>query len=162
MKKGFSLIEILVVIGILGVILAFGMTINLSAFTSGTLQGEESKIVSVLSRARSHAMANMFQTTFGVCYDSTNKNYVIFQGITCNAGATTSELIPANKDIATDSASNILTAFPIVFEQLTGKPTPTMISVADAPCLVNEKKVAVAFQGKTSNICINNEGTINW
>src|SRR3989344_3780506 len=94
-QRGMTLIEILLVVGILGLILAFGMTVNFSAFTTGTLQGEESKIVSALERARSHAMANMFESKYGVCYDA--GNYIIFRNgrTDCLPTASTDENIPA-------------------------------------------------------------------
>ena len=139
-QKGFSLIEIFVVIAILGIILAFGMTINLSAFTTGTLQGEESKIVSIFGRARSHAMANMFQSPFTVCYVSTN--YVISYDGTCN-GSGTDETIPANTNLTIT-----LTPYNITFNQLTGNTGGATVDISDGT--------------KVLHIIINNEGTINW
>lgn len=147
LNRGFTLIEILVVIGILTVIIAFGMTINLSAFTSGTLQSEESKIVSILQRARSHAMANMFASSFTVCYVSSN--YVISHDGICD-GSGTDEIIPANTNIATTSnfSTNFDASHAVVFNQLDGTTIGVTINVKDSV--------------KTLPITINNEGTINW
>ncbi|MDE2399788.1 MAG: prepilin-type N-terminal cleavage/methylation domain-containing protein [Patescibacteria group bacterium] len=142
-QKGFTLIEILVVIAILIVVISFGMLVDFSSFTSSTFQGEEAKIVSVLERARSHAMANMFNTTSGVCYDATTHSYVIFQGSVCTS--TGSELIPANTNIA----ENPSTTFPtFVFSRLTGNTTGGIIHITDG--------------SKSADITLNNEGTINW
>src|SRR3989344_1363949 len=136
-QRGMTLIEILLVVGILGLILAFGMTVNFSAFTTGTLQGEESKIVSALERARSHAMANMNQTTYGVCYNV--GNYVIFQGDTCPG--TGSELISANTNIAEHSG----TVYPtFVFDQLSGNE------------ITSEDTIIIEDDIKTETITINN------
>ena len=147
-KNGFTLIEILVVIAVLVVIIGFSMVVDFSSFKGNTFISERDTIVSALQRARSRAMANLGQTTYGVCF--TSPNYVIFKGPTC----TTGENILAN--------INATVTFPtIVFEQLTGKLAPQAL-VLDAPCLLNEKKISINYQGKVGNICINNEGTINW
>src|SRR3989338_2614791 len=141
-RGGFTLIEIIVVIGILIVIISFGIIVDFSSLTFGTFQTEESKIISVLERARSRSMANMFDTTHGVCYLA--PNYVIFRG-TCIVGASTNELILANTNIAENSG----TIFPtLVFDILTGNTTEDIIIITDGV--------------KTKEITINNEGAINW
>ena len=138
---GFTLIEIIVVVSILIVIISFGMTIDLNAFKRDAFLAEQSKIVSVLTRARSHAMANMFDKNHGVCYIA--PDYVIFQGSKCDNG----ESIPADPSIAT--TSNFLTSFPsIVFERLTGNTLPATIHITDGI--------------KEGDITINDEGAINW
>ena len=141
-RGGVTLIEIIVVIGILIVIISFGIIVDFSSLTFGTFQTEESKIISVLERARSRSMANMFDTTHGVCYLA--PNYVIFRG-TCIVGASTNELILANTNIAENSG----TIFPtLVFDRLTGNTTEDIIIITDGV--------------KTKEITINNEGAINW
>lgn len=146
-QKGLTLIEILVVMAIIGVILSFGMTIDLNAFRGDTFRAEESTIVSALERARSHAMANMFESPYGVCYIA--PNYVIFRENDghCVDGISTNELIPANTNIAT--ASGFPGTFPpVVFNQLAGTTTGVNINLTDGV--------------KSAIITINNEGTINW
>ena len=152
-QSGLTLIEITVVIAILTIIIAFGMTVDFSSFTSDTFLAEESKIVSALERARSRAMANMCVGAgcsdgkrHGFCYDESEDSYVIFQGDTCTT--TGSELIPANTNIA----ENAGTSFPaeIVFEQLTG-------NASSAPL-----NIIISDGTKTDTIEINVEGTINW
>lgn len=140
-NQGLTLIEIMVVVGILIIVISFGVIVDFSSFTSSAFQTEESKIISVLQRARSRSMANMFDITHGVCYIA--PNYVIFQGNTCAAG----EIVPANINIASHSS----TVFPtVVFEQLTGnRNTPNdTIHITDSV--------------KSADIIINDEGTINW
>lgn len=141
-KKGFTLIEIIVVLAILTVIVSFGTVVDFSSFTSSTIENEESKIISLLQKARSRAMNNMNQTTHGVCYIS--PDYVIFEGTTCTSG----EPIPANVNIASNGA----TIFPaVIFNQLTGNTnsaTDIIIHITDGV--------------KERDITINNEGTINW
>ncbi len=93
-REGFTLIEIIIVVAILAVIIAFGMTVDFNSFLGDTFLTEQAKIVSILERARSHAMANMYESNYGVCY--TAPNYIVFKGSTCTAG----ESIPANTNIA--------------------------------------------------------------
>ena len=148
MKRGFSLIEILVVIGVMGAIFTFGMVINMNAFTENTLQNEESKLISALERARSHAMANMFQSSFAICYISSN--YIISYDNACD-GFGSDEIIPANTNIA--KASNFSTIFPtIIFTRLSG-----IVSIPPPPITI-----IITDGNKSTNITINNEGAINW
>ena len=145
-QNGFTLVEIIIVIAIVGLILSFGMGIDLSAFNRNTFQAEEATIVSVLERARSRAMANLSDDAHGVCY--VDPNYVIFQEDDgCDETAPASELIPANVDIATTSD---FSDFPVVFNRLAGTVTGATIDI--------EVKDGI----KSAHIIISNEGTINW
>lgn len=150
-NKGFTLIEIIIVVAVLTIILSFGMTIDLNTFRGDTFLVEQSKIVSVLERARSHAMANMFNTDYGVCYFA--PDYVIFRDGTCDKSST-DESIPANVNISENST----TTFPptIVFEQLTGNLKPQLIPPN------SEINITISDGIKSANITINNEGAINW
>ncbi len=143
-KKGFTLVEILLVIGVLAMIVGLGITVDFSSFNSTTLNGEEAKIISLLEKARSRSMSNMFDTTHGFCYDGATDNYVIFKGSTCTT--TGSDLIPASTLISENSS----TTFPatIIFSQLTGNSTTSTIHITDGT--------------KSKDITINNAGTINW
>ncbi|OGI64952.1 hypothetical protein A3A95_02255 [Candidatus Nomurabacteria bacterium RIFCSPLOWO2_01_FULL_39_18] len=147
-KQGLTLIEILVVVAIIGIIISFGMSIDLNAFRRDTFQAEESTIVALLGKARSRAMSNMFDTAHGVCYIA--PNYIVFRG-TCVAGIPTNELTPANAAIATASDFSNPAKFPsVVFNRLAGTVTGSTIDITVTDGL------------KTEHIIINNEGTINW
>lgn len=142
-SRGFTLIEILVVVAIIGIIVSLAATADLNTLKGDTFRAEESTIVSMLTLARSRAMNNMFETSHGVCYVA--PNYVIFQGSTCDSAASTSELTPANISIASNG-STIFPAF--VFNRLTGNTTNGVIHITDGV--------------KSADIILNNEGTINW
>ncbi len=141
-NRGLTLIEILIVSAIVGLILSFGLTIDLNSYKGDAFNTEVQTIVSILERARSQAMSNISDTNHGVCY--IKPNYIIFTGDTCTT--VDSELIPANNDIA----SNPSTFFPnqIVFTRLNGRTNNTYINVSDSLHLYK--------------IEINNEGRINW
>lgn len=145
MTKGFTLIEIMVVMGIFIVLVSFGTIVDLNVLKSDTLRAEESTVVSVLTKARSRAMSNYSGDTHGVCYLA--PNYVIFKGNDCSASG--SDLVPANTNIAT--ASGFPGTFsPVVFNQLSGNVSGSTIDIIIKDGVKEEK------------ITINNEGTINW
>ncbi len=143
-KRGFTLVEILMAIGVLTIIVSLGATMDFSSFSSSTWNGERDKIVSILEKARSRSMSNMFDTTHGVCYDTGTHSYVIFKGSTCTTVG--SDLISANTTIS----ENAGTTFPaaIVFNQLTGNTTSATIHITNGT--------------KSADIIINDAGTINW
>jgi len=148
-NRGLSLIEIIVVIGILTVILSFGMLADINAFKGDTLRSEQTTIVSTLQRARSHAMANMFESTYGVCYNT--GSYVIFHDGACDKLGS-DEIISANANITTTFSTA-----PIVFDRLTGKLIPQLSPAT------NEVDITVdSGNGVPKHIKVNNEGTINW
>ncbi len=150
-QQGMTFIEILVVVAIIGVIMSFGMSNNVGLFMGDTFRSEKNIIVSLLEKARSRAMSNMFDSDHGdgVCYNA--GNYVLFRGrTTClPLNSSTDENTPANTNIA--SVSNFSTTFPIVvFNRLTGNVTGAPIDII------------IKDDTKTDIININNEGTINW
>lgn len=146
MNRGFTLIEIVVVIAILGMILVFGLITTMDSFKRSTLQTEQSTLVSALEKARSRAMNNINESKWGVCF--LTPNYVIFQGTTC-APASTNELISANANIANLSDFSNPAKFPaIIFSQLSGNTTGATIHMTDGI--------------KSAITTINYEGTINW
>lgn len=146
-KRGMTLIEIVVVLGILMLILSLGLSSSLGSFKINTLRSEGSSIISALEKARSKSMNNMLQSPYGFCYIS--PNYIIFQdgpGTRCISGVTSNVLISANTNIS----NNPGTTFPtiIIFSQLAGTTTPTNIHLTDGV--------------KSLDININYEGAIIW
>lgn len=144
--KGFTLVEILVVIAIFTFVISLGLIMNLSFFQGDIFRTEEANLVSILEKARSRSMNNIFGSAHGVCFVSTN--YRIFYGrTTCLPTSAKDEVVKANTSIA--SASNFSTTFPtIVWSQLAGTTTPTVVHMTDGV--------------KSADININYEGTIIW
>lgn len=140
-SRGFTFFEVLIVLGIVAIILAFGLSIDLNYYKSTLFRSERSVFVSVLERARSRALNNFYESTHGVCYIP--PHYVIFRGSDCIDGASTNELIGASSNASFNPAN-----FKVVFEALSARSTPVSIDLTEG--------------GKTSTISINEEGTINW
>lgn len=144
-RKGFTLIEIMIAIGILALIASLGLAMDLSFLKSDILQAEQSIIVSGLEKTRSRSMNNMFASPHGFCYVS--PNYVIFYGrLTCLPLSATDELIGSNITIS-DNPSSTFPAV-IVFSQLAGTTTSATIHITDGL--------------KSKDININYEGRIDW
>ena len=144
MEKGFTLIEIVVVIAIFSMIAVLGLFMTLDTFRGTQYRSERDTVVAVLEKARSRAMANINQTAWGVYYDSTSHSYIIFRGTTYDSGASTNEAVPGNAAVTITG----LSSSGVVFSQLTGNTTATTVTVTQ--------------DARTSSITINNEGTILW
>jgi len=140
--KGFTLVEILVVIAIITFIISFGILIDVGTIKRDYFAAEEATIVSALEKARSRSMANIYETAHGVCFIS--PNYIIFREKDghCVSGVASNETISANTKININ--------FPtVVFSQLAGTTTDgVMIVIKDGI--------------KTATTTLNYEGTIIW
>lgn len=142
--KGFTLIEIIVVVTIFSVLVTLGLFMSMETFRGTLYRSEKDTIVSLLQKARSRAMSNINQTSWGVCYRA--PNYVIIKDVVCDA-AHTQDTIAAHAGVA--AVSNFTTTFPVVvFAQLSGTATPATITVRQ--------------DNRSATIVVNNEGTINW
>lgn len=150
---GFTLIEIVVAIAILGLILSFGLLATMDSYRGYVFRSERSTLVSVLSRARNESLANIDQQAHGVCYDSTSHSYIIFRG----GGyiASTANVVIAGNPGVNISAPASFFCNPgsgFTFTQLSGA-TTAVSSTYD---------IGIIQNNRTSTTSINYEGTINW
>jgi len=137
------LIEIIVVIAILTGLIGLGLFMSMDSYKAYLSRSERDTVVSLLQRARSRAMANSFQTSWGVCYIA--PDYIVFRGATCTAGAATNEATPGNPSATITGMSS---ASPVVFAQLSGAASAATITVTE--------------NAKVATITILYEGTIIW
>ncbi len=78
---GFTLIEVIVVVAIMGVVLGASLFFTSSQFKRESLHSERRLLVTALQTARSNAMNNVRQTAHGVAlYPDGFNGYVIFSG----------------------------------------------------------------------------------
>lgn len=142
---GFTLIELITVLAITTTILSIGLFISLDAYRQYVFQAERTTLVSVLQKARSRALANMYQSPHGVCYRE--PNYIMFRGTNCVLGIAGNEEIPSNTSLA--QSSIFLNSFPtIIFAQLSATTTPATVLLTDGV--------------RQAVIHINYEGAISW
>jgi hypothetical protein len=147
------LVETLLVIGLFTFVFALGLFMTMETYRGYSRRSDRDTFVGVLERARSRAMANVNQHTWGVCYETTNPadpKYVIFSGASY-ASAFTTEFVPANPGVTFD-----LTSAPtlpcvsggIVFAQLTGNSSSASATLTEG--------------GITSTVAVNAMGRVDW
>lgn len=142
--QGFTLVELLVVVGITTILLGSALFMGIDSYKRYAFHAEQQLVVSVLEKARSRSINNIQQSSHGVCFQGSN--YVIFRAV-CVANDPANEYIPANTFIARQSHFDTL--FPtILFGQVTATATPTSIELRD--------------DVRVANIVVNYEGTIVW
>ena len=110
--EGFTLIEILVVMGVVGVFLALGAFVDIKSIGRQSLSAEEATLVSVLERARSRAMNNIFASRHGVHLE--DDSYVIFREFPYDSDNDSNESIVRNENISFSGPDEV------IFEQLSG------------------------------------------
>ncbi len=144
----FTLIEILVVVGLLVVIGAFTAAIGYDSYRVGALHGEEHTLTSVLQKARAEALNNIGQSPHGVAIFPTThpSSYVAFEGADyASADHALDEII--------DSTYPVTIATPpaeVVFEQLSGESNYSGVITITDP-----------VRGISATIFLNSEGRIS-
>ena len=160
-QNGVTLIEILVVIGVLGMLLVLGSIVNLDSYKSSIFRSERMVLVSHLTKARNQSMNNINEVRHGLCYDNSdpsNPKYVLFEG---NSYGSASVKLGLKSEVAV-TLSPVTSIFfcnvgpGVVFDQLTGRLYPPITPFG------TELVIGVTEEARTSNISINNEGRINW
>ncbi len=80
-RNGFTLIEVLVVLGIVGVVLSSTLFFNLDSYRGDAFRAEGKILQSLLQTARGDAMNNINQQSHGVALHPDGYNgYVLFEG----------------------------------------------------------------------------------
>jgi len=146
---GITLVEILIVIGLLTAIAGLSMLASIDMYRAHLFRGDRDMLIGVLQKARSRAMNNICLgsgcsdgKSHGVHFES--DEYVIFQGAIYNVLDTLNERFSVNDVVVISGLENV------VFSQLSGDAAPEgNITIADDA-------------GHTSVITINGEGQILW
>jgi type II secretory pathway pseudopilin PulG len=147
---GFTLIEIVIVIGIFLLIVSVSLFMSMDIFRGTSRGSERDVIISLIEKARGQAMNNLNRTSHGFCYDAVALTYTVFQGDSC-ATATVIESFPAGGPFTITEISPAPAILPkgIIFSQLSGTSTWS-------------GTMTLTQAGKTVNISINDEGMIDW
>jgi prepilin-type N-terminal cleavage/methylation domain-containing protein len=141
LTSGFTLIEILVVVGVLVLIFAIGVFIDSSNLGRETLAREQETLITILHRARSRAMNNIYATSHGIHIGA--DEYVLFRGASFDPAAATNENIERNGKININTAG--IDANEVVFQQLSGNTLVMGDIVLNDP--IRAKKITIHQSG---------------
>jgi prepilin-type N-terminal cleavage/methylation domain-containing protein len=120
-KKGFTLIEILLVVGIAIIIFFLSAPFGLNFYRTQILNETQSDVVSALQTARHNSILQKNDSPFGVHFET--DSYTIFQGSTYASRDTTQDQVfnlTGDIEISGPDADN-----EILFSKLTGGTTDT-------------------------------------
>lgn len=152
-SRGFTLLEILVVMGLILMVVAFGLIVSFDDYRGFTFRNERDIVVSVIQKARGQAINNMCfgagctdGKPHGVYFGSAGQ-YIIFQGATyASRDATVDEVIDAKDKAATLTGMNT-----VVFNRLRADAVTT-----------GGATLTVSQPGRTSVVTVEPEGRVWW
>ena len=148
--SGFTLIEVLVVMGILAILSTMGYLVTIDFYKSYAFNAERDTIVSLLQKARAASLSNINQSPHGVLLDAANSQYVVFQG---TPGNSLDQDVSYSPGISrTDTLS---TNHEVVFQQLTGNALDSNGNPLNGNIILTEGN-------RSETISLNNLGQINW
>lgn len=120
-KKGFTLIEILLVVGIVAVIFSFSAPYGLRFYRSQLIEEARSNVIEALRRARHYAILQKNDSAWGVKIDTENSKYILFQGDSYDSRV---DIYDEVYDLLTEAVvSGDWTE--VVFSKMTGLPNDT-------------------------------------
>ena len=146
--EGFSTIELIIVIGLIGVVALFSTGMGFDAIGRSVIASERDTFVSLILRgARADALANIREVSHGIKIDNNAHEYVLFDGTTYSTTSSSNRHIPYSSTGLTvsNTGGNI-----IVFEQLSGS------------AITGAGTTTISGNGKTQTIIIRSNGQIDW
>lgn len=147
-SRGFTLMEMLVVIGLIGVIGAMSMFMDINNFRGSAFRSEVSTLGTSLQTARADSFNNINQKKHGVAiHPGGYDGYVIFEGDSY-----------ATRDTAKDIP--IKSSYGVTFS--VASPTEVIFDQLDARTIDGDITITDPQRGMSATININNEGKISW
>jgi prepilin-type N-terminal cleavage/methylation domain-containing protein len=151
--RGFSLLEMLVVIGMASILGGLALFASMDAFHGTNFRSERDMLVGLIQHARAQAVHNVCTGSgctnglpHGIRFDT--DTYTLFQGGTYVAGNSTNAVFEANTAFP---HAGSLAGSEVIFSQLSGTTSCSActFSLADT-------------EGHTSTITVTGEGQIVW
>lgn len=125
-SQGFTLIEILLVVGISVLIFAFSTPYSLNFYRTQLVEEVRNNVISALQQARHNAVLQKNDSSFGVTLSEVSDSYVLFQGEDYNDAdgvngrdSSLDEVYPVISEITFSDLTDV------VFSKLTGLPSAT-------------------------------------
>ncbi len=147
--RGFTLVEVLVVISLMAVVMGLGLLMSIDVFRGTTFRSTRQVLVSALTTARSRALANMYQSPEGVCYSA--PDFIIFRRSSYGSANSADEHVPGNPSISLTGAINCtgMGAGAVVFSQIAATTSGSTITISETG-------------HPNATVSVNTEGTIVW
>lgn len=139
--RGFSLIEVMLVLALIAVAAAIGPTFSIQAISRSYALSERDLLVSLLTEQRAAALANVHESPHSLFIDT--DHYVLFEGTTYVANNPTNRIVPKL------SKASITGLETIAFSQL----------LAD---VATPGTITITGDTQTYTIAINSAGRIDW
>ncbi len=148
-SRGFTLIEILVVMGLFVILAGFGLFVSMDSFRGYMFRNERDVVISLLQKARSQAINNMCfgggctgGKAHGVHFGP--GQYVVFQGLSyVSRDSAVDEVTPVENNASSVVGSDV------IFSPLAATTSSATVTVSGT-------------DGHTSIISIATEGQITW
>ena len=147
---GFTLIEMLIVMGLVLVVASAPLFIDLTSYRADAFRAERATIVTLLQKARANALNNIDQEPHGVAFFPADhpRSYVVFEGANYAASD------PAGREVLDEN-------YPMAFGP--ASPSEVVFAQLDASTAFNGDIVLVDTERPaTTTITINGEGGISW
>ena len=141
--KGFTLIEVMLVVGITAMIFLFSIPYSLNFYRAQLVEETRSDLIDALGRAKHNAILQKNDSSFGV--HITAGSYIIFQGADYDSRVSgQDEVFPVINEITFAGLSDI------TFSKLSGLPSSIgLISVAYGDIVRN---IFVDYSGLVSKV----------
>ncbi len=148
MHSGFTLLETLIGLAIFTILSMVGVLMSTGMYQGSIVRSDRDVIVALLVEARSYSMSGNNGRTWGVCSNSAQRTYVLFQ--VPYTGSQNVEQYPMDAHIVASSSPPLFVCQRggVVFSHLSATTSSTTILIGQ--------------QNTTSTISINYEGTISY
>ena len=87
-KKGFTLLELLIVIGLIVILTVMTIPYTFDFFSARVLEEDTNRLTNILKRAQTNASSGRNDRDWGVRFFHDEGRYEIFQGDSCEDGVT--------------------------------------------------------------------------
>ena len=143
-NRGFTLVEIILVVAIIAFIGALGVVVGIDTYSRYIFRSDVDKVTALLQKARSSAINNVNEKKYGVYLGDTS-NFVLFRGSSYNPLDSFNYKVERSKAA---TSTNTCIASQVVFDQLTGNTMGCEIIITEG--------------SKVSTTTVNAQGGINY